>query len=60
VTKGFAITLTTPVMIPAAPKPAIPRPMMKTTEFGAAPQIVEPISKSRITDNSVLLMLKNE
>src|SRR3569833_2647236 len=35
---------TTPPCTPPAPSPAMARPMIKATEFGAAPQIAEPIS----------------
>jgi hypothetical protein len=34
-----------PEKIPAAPTPATARPMMSAVEFGATPQINEPISK---------------
>lgn len=34
-----------PAVIPAAPIPAIARPMMKETELGAPPDSAEPISK---------------
>lgn len=37
-----------PEKMPAAPRPAMARPMMKTTELGAAPQTAEPISKTSI------------
>jgi hypothetical protein len=40
--------LTVPVMIPAAPIPAIALPMMKATELGAAPQMAEAISNVKI------------
>jgi hypothetical protein len=36
--------LTDPFMMPAAPTPAIARPIIKDTEFGAAPQMAEAIS----------------
>src|SRR3569833_1240519 len=35
---------TTPPCTPPAASPAMARPMIKATEFGAAPQIAEPIS----------------
>lgn len=54
-----ALLLTVPDMIPADPRPAIARPRMNATELGAAPQIAEPISKSRIADKKVYLTLKN-
>lgn len=34
-----------PAKIPADPIPAIDLPTIRAVEFGAAPQIVEPISK---------------
>ena len=37
-----------PEKAPALPIPAIARPMMKTVEEGAAPQMAEPISKRRM------------
>lgn len=40
--------LTTPPKIPAAPTPAIALPIMNAIEFGAAPQIAEATSNSRI------------
>jgi hypothetical protein len=36
-----------PEKIPAAPIPATARPMMRAVEFGATPQIREPISKMK-------------
>jgi len=44
-----------PEKMPAEAKPAIARPMMKTTELGAAPQMVEPISKTTKLMRNVLL-----
>ena len=44
----MTITIT-PEKIPAEPMPAIARPIMKTTEGGAAPQRADPISNSTIT-----------
>lgn len=35
-----------PEKIPAAAKPAIARPRIKTTELCAAPQMAEPVSKT--------------
>jgi len=34
-----------PEKMPADPRPATARPMMRAVEFGAAPQTAEPISK---------------
>jgi hypothetical protein len=36
-----------PEKIPAAPTPATARPIMRAVEFGATPQISEPISKMK-------------
>ncbi len=44
-----SVQLTTPLKIPPAPRPEIARPMMKATEFGAAPQIAEPTSNKKTT-----------
>lgn len=38
-----------PLVTPALPSPAIARPMMNAIEFGAAPQMVDPISKIPMT-----------
>jgi hypothetical protein len=46
-TSGSMIILP-PEKMPAAPAPAIARPLMKAVELGAAPQIAEPISKTTI------------
>jgi len=35
-----------PEKIPAEPRPAMARPTMNAVEFGAAPHIVDPISKT--------------
>jgi hypothetical protein len=35
-----------PALIPALPRPAIARPMISTSETGAAPQIRDPISNT--------------
>jgi hypothetical protein len=37
-----------PVKMPQNPKPATAHPIIKATEFGAAPQITDPISKRDI------------
>jgi hypothetical protein len=36
-----------PLKIPAAPTPAMARPMIKVVELGATPQIREPTSKMK-------------
>jgi hypothetical protein len=36
-----------PEKMPAAPIPATARPMMRAVEFGATPQMSEPISKMK-------------
>jgi hypothetical protein len=41
-------SLIAPEKIPALPRPAIARPMMREVELGAAPQRREPISKSEM------------
>ena len=41
------LELTAPAKMPAAPIPAIARPMMKAMELGAAPQMAEAASKVR-------------
>lgn len=47
---------TAPEKMPAAPTPLMALPRMKAVEEGAAPQMAEPISKSRIVDKSKPLM----
>lgn len=42
-----------PFMIPAEPTPAMARPMMNVTEFGAAPQMTEPTSNIKMTAKKV-------
>jgi hypothetical protein len=37
-----------PLKMPENPRPATARPMMKAVEFGAAPQIADPISNRDI------------
>jgi hypothetical protein len=44
--------------MPAQPKPAIARPMMSAVEFGAVPQMIEPISKMIIHTKKVHLTEK--
>ena len=48
------MTIMAPVKMPADPKPAMARPAMKTGEFGAAPQMVEPTSKMMIEPKKTL------
>jgi len=43
----FATIRIAPLKIPAAPTPAIARPMMRAVELGATPQTREPISKMK-------------
>ena len=43
-----------PATMPAAPRPEMARPRMKTGEFGASAQITEPISK---TANATMLSI---
>jgi hypothetical protein len=41
------VTMTVdPAVMPAVPTPAMARPIMKAVEFGAAPQMAEPTSKT--------------
>lgn len=44
-----------PEKIPADPRPAMARPMMKTIELGAAPQIADPTSKMKTHTRNVLI-----
>lgn len=48
--KGTAVATITklPVRIPALPKPAIARPIIRAGEDGANPLMVDPISKTNI------------
>jgi hypothetical protein len=52
-TMGIIIIME-PVKIPADPKPAMARPVMKIGELGAAPHRAEPISKMRTQIKKVL------
>jgi hypothetical protein len=52
--------LTHPARIPAAPIPATALPIMKAIELGAAPQIAEPISKSKMVRSSTNFTLYME
>lgn len=47
-----------PSWTPAAPRPAIALPMLKATEFGAAPQTAEPISNRTTDARKMALTLK--
>jgi hypothetical protein len=48
------MTIMHPVKMPADAAPAIALPMMKAGEFGAAPQMAEPISKTTTLIKNVL------
>ena len=48
------VIMMAPVMIPAPPRPAIARPTIRASEFGATPQMREPISKTRMAKRNVL------
>jgi len=50
--------LTIPEKTPPDPSPAMALPMIKAMEFGAAPQMAEPASNSKIDVRKVPLMLK--
>lgn len=41
----YAMIIRAPEKMPAEPMPATARPIIRAVEFGAAPQIAEPISK---------------
>ena len=43
-----SMTIIPPEKMPAEPRPAIARPMMKVVELGAAPQSADPASKITI------------
>jgi hypothetical protein len=43
-----SIIIMHPEKIPAEPRPAMARPIMKVTELGAAPQIAEPTSNTTV------------
>jgi hypothetical protein len=49
------VSSTAPEKMKAAPIPAIARPTMKAVEVGAAPQMTEPTSKTRIDHKKVHL-----
>jgi hypothetical protein len=59
---GMISTIMTvaPEKMPADPIPAIARPMMKTTELGAAPETADPISKTITADIEANLVLYSE
>lgn len=46
-----------PEKIPEEPDPAIERPTMNAVEFGAAPHIADPISKTAIEKRKTFLGL---
>lgn len=52
----YAIITKAPENNPAEPTPAIARPTMSVTEFGAAPQMADPISKIPIEIKNVHLI----
>lgn len=45
-----------PENIPVAPMPATARPTMNTVEFGAAPQMAEPTSKTTTAVRKTVLV----
>ena len=45
-----------PEKMPADPKPAMARPIMKAIELGAAPQTADPASKIRIESTKTHLV----
>jgi len=49
-----------PEKIPADPMPATARPMIRAIEFGARPQIKDPISNTAMALRYTHLMLKKE
>jgi len=57
--RGTALTIITiaPENIPHEPRPAIARPVMKTFEEGAAPQMTEPTSKIAMQVSQITLGL---
>lgn len=46
-----------PEKIPEEPDPAMARPIMNATEFGAAPHIADPTSKTTIEERKTFLGL---
>lgn len=44
------MTIMEPEKMPAEPKPAMARPIMKTIDAGAAAQMTEPTSNTTMTD----------
>ena len=53
------IIIIAPVKIPADPNPAIARPVMKTSEVGAAAQTADPTSKMKMTIKNVLVDVRS-
>lgn len=51
------IMIMTPEKMPAPPTPAIDRPTMNTIELGAAPQMTDPSSNTKILHKKVLSQL---
>lgn len=56
--KGGTAECTIPSWTPAAPKPAIARPIIKAIELGAAPQIADPTSNRATEKRKTALMLR--
>lgn len=54
-----AIVTRAPVKIPALPNPAMARPIIKTVEDGATPQIKDPTSNTNNADRKTHLTLNN-
>ena len=52
----LAMIINAPENMPAPPMPATARPMMSATELGLAPQMAEPISKTKTAPTKVHLM----
>ena len=50
----YAISVYAPEPMPAAPTPAMARPTMRASEFGATPQIRLPTSKMKIERRKVI------
>ena len=46
-----------PEKIPEEPEPAIARPTMKAVELGAAPQMIEPITKRAMEEIKIYVGL---
>ena len=48
------VIMMAPVMIPAPPRPAMARPTIRATEFGATPHMRDPTSNIKIVQRNVL------